>query len=205
MLHAEACGRRIHRSDPRLIARPVMLMLLVLAFDAGPSPTARSPGAHRPADMPQADELAEWENEGGRITPHNPQDTPVPQVTGLADPQQPVPLPRSEHRMAVVDAFPLGRADPSEPTTIRLSGELDMFTSPELHSRLLDILKSSSSLLVLDLSAVSFCDASGLAVIVGIQQRARRLGISLALAAPRPFMTKLLHITGLDRTLPIVV
>ncbi|MFI7127898.1 STAS domain-containing protein [Nonomuraea sp. NPDC050153] len=204
-------GRRVRADCPHLIARPAMLMLLALAFHAGPDPAARSPGIHRPAepaepaDTPQIDELAGWENEGGHLTRQNPQDAPVPQVTGEAVRQQPASLPRSEHRMVVVDAFPLGRADPSEPTTIRLSGELDMFTSPELRSRLLDILKSSTSLLILDLSEVTFCDASGLAVMVGVQQRARRLGISLALAAPRPFMTKLLHITGLDRTLPIVV
>ncbi|MFE0151178.1 STAS domain-containing protein [Nonomuraea sp. NPDC059007] len=49
-----------------------------------------------------------------------------------------------------------------------------------------------------------FCDASGLAVLVGIQHRARPLGITVALTAPRPFMSRLLRMTGLDRSLPVM-
>ncbi|WP_223167824.1 STAS domain-containing protein [Nonomuraea sp. SYSU D8015] len=67
------------------------------------------------------------------------------------------------------------------------------------------MLHYSTSLLVLDLSEVSFCDASGPAVIVGVQRRARRQGIIVALSAPRPSMSRLLRITGLDRGLPMVL
>lgn len=42
------------------------------------------------------------------------------------------------------------------------------------------------------------------AVLVGIQHRARAQGITVALAAPRPYMSQLLRITGLDRSLPMV-
>ncbi|MFI7639021.1 STAS domain-containing protein [Nonomuraea sp. NPDC049400] len=185
-------------ADPDLIAltfagdQPVLL--LVIPSRAGSDPAASTP---------QVDELAEWENEGGHLPRQDPEGSPRRQATGQADRQPPASSPRSEPPKTVIDSFPLGRAVPSEPTTIRLSGELDIFTSPTLRSRLLDVLKSSTSLLILDLSAVSFCDASGLAVMVGIQRRARSMGISLALAAPRPSMTRLLHITGLDRSLPI--
>ncbi|WP_285776530.1 STAS domain-containing protein [Microtetraspora sp. NBRC 13810] len=105
--------------------------------------------------------------------------------------------------LGVPDAFPLGRGDRSASTTVHLSGEIDLLTSPALRERLLAALRSSASLLILDLSGVSFCDASGLAVLVGIQRRARPMGITLALAAPRPHMSKLLRITGLDRHLPV--
>ncbi|MFE3451320.1 STAS domain-containing protein [Nonomuraea sp. NPDC059194] len=106
--------------------------------------------------------------------------------------------------MTVIDASPLGRAGPSAPTTVHLSGEIDIFTSKALRLKLLGALRHSTSLLVLDLSQVSFCDATGLAVMVGIQRRARAQGITLALTAPRPYMSRLLHITGLDRSLPMV-
>jgi hypothetical protein len=56
-------------------------------------------------------------------------------------------------------------------------------------------------LLILDLSRVRFCDASGLAVLVGAQHRAQLLGVTLYLAAPRPQIAKVLRITGLDRGL----
>ncbi|MEU6789947.1 STAS domain-containing protein [Nonomuraea angiospora] len=106
--------------------------------------------------------------------------------------------------MTVIDAAPLGVADPSRPTTVHLSGEIDIFTSAALRGQLMDALHHSTSLLVLDLSEVTFCDAGGLGVLVGVQRRARLMGITLALTAPRPFMSRLLRITGLGRGLRMV-
>ncbi|MBE1588289.1 STAS domain-containing protein [Nonomuraea angiospora] len=106
--------------------------------------------------------------------------------------------------MTVIDTAPLGVANPSSTTTVHLSGEIDIFSSAALRRRLLNTLHYSTSLLIIDLSQVSFCDAGGLAVLVGIQHRARRMGITLALRAPRPFMSRLLRTTGLDRGLPMV-
>ncbi|GHE27095.1 hypothetical protein GCM10017673_31410 [Streptosporangium violaceochromogenes] len=106
--------------------------------------------------------------------------------------------------MTVIDTAPLGVADQSRPTTVHLFGEIDIFTSAALRRRLMSTLHSSTSLLILDLSQVLFCDACGLAVLIGIQRRARPMGITLALTAPRPFMSRLLRITGLDRSLPMV-
>ncbi|WP_214104045.1 STAS domain-containing protein [Acrocarpospora catenulata] len=106
--------------------------------------------------------------------------------------------------MNVIDPSPLGLAGPSAPTIIRLSGDIDILTSPELRQRLTSTLSYSTSLLILDLSGVTFCDASGLSVLVGIQNRARTMGITLALTAPRPSMSQLLRNTGLDRSLPMV-
>jgi anti-anti-sigma factor len=99
---------------------------------------------------------------------------------------------------------PLEVAAPSIPTPVRLSGEIDIFTSMALRRRLLNALRYSTGMLVIDLSDVLFCDASGLGVLVGIQHRARARGIVLALTGPRPYMSRLLHITGLDRSLPVV-
>ncbi|SEK59066.1 STAS domain-containing protein [Nonomuraea pusilla] len=115
-----------------------------------------------------------------------------------------VPVLRSERPVTVIDVFPLGRADPSAPTVIRLTGEIDAFSSAALRRRLLGVLQSSTSLLILDLSALTFCDAAGLAVLVGVQRRARPMGVTLALAAPRPYLSRLLHVTGLDRSLPVL-
>ncbi|HEY5987802.1 MAG TPA: STAS domain-containing protein, partial [Streptosporangiaceae bacterium] len=46
-----------------------------------------------------------------------------------------------------------------------------------------------------------FCDASGLAVLVGTARRARLLGGEMRLAAPAPAVAAALRITGLDRQL----
>ncbi|MEV1242428.1 STAS domain-containing protein [Nonomuraea sp. NPDC050022] len=108
--------------------------------------------------------------------------------------------------MTITHAVPLPRAvGASAPTTIQLSGEIDIFTSKELRQSLVAALTTSTSTLIIDLSGVSFCDATGLGILVGIQHRARAQGITLALAGPRPFMLNLLRVSGLDRSLPIVV
>lgn len=97
------------------------------------------------------------------------------------------------------------RADPAATTVVRLSGEIDIFTTKAMRQRLLKALRRTSGGLVVNLSQVTFCDAGGLGVLVGIQQRARREGVTFALAAPRPQMTRLLRITGLDRSLPTML
>jgi len=84
-------------------------------------------------------------------------------------------------------------------TIARLAGELDIATTPALRERLLSVFSPGVRLLIIDLSGVSFGDVSGLAVLVATQRRARRLGITVRLAAPRPQVARLLRITGLDQ------
>ena len=88
-------------------------------------------------------------------------------------------------------------------TIAELSGDLDLASAPDLREQLLGLLRPGTSRLVLDLSRVSFCDASGLAVLVGASHRARMLGGFLRLAAVSPATDRVLHLTGLDRHLSI--
>jgi len=88
-------------------------------------------------------------------------------------------------------------------TIARLDGELDIATTPALRERLLSVFRPGVRLLVIDLSGVSFCDVSTLAVLVATQRRAGRLGIAVRLACPRPQMARLLRITGLDQCFTI--
>ncbi len=81
----------------------------------------------------------------------------------------------------------------------RLEGDLDIAATPVLRERLLSMLGPGVRLLVIDLSGVAFCDVSALAVLIGMQRRARGLGITVRLAAPRPQLAKLLRVTGLDQ------
>jgi anti-anti-sigma factor len=88
-------------------------------------------------------------------------------------------------------------------TIARLRGDLDAATAPALRERLAALLRLHMRPLVLELSELSFCDAAGLAVLIGTQRRASSLGITLLLAAPRPPVAKVLRATGLDRNLSI--
>jgi len=90
-------------------------------------------------------------------------------------------------------------------TIARLRGDLDVATAPALRERLAGLLRlrMPMPLLVLDLAEVWFCDAAGLAVLIGTQRRATSLGITLRLAAPSSQVAGVLHATGLDRSLRI--
>jgi anti-anti-sigma factor len=84
-----------------------------------------------------------------------------------------------------------------------LSGGLDGTRATALREQLLRMLRPAASRLVLDLSLVSHVDASGLAVLVGTERRARLLGGSLRLAAVKPTVVMAVRAAGLDRVLEI--
>lgn len=91
----------------------------------------------------------------------------------------------------------------SDVTIAEVVGELDIASAPALREQLLGLLRPGSSRLVIDLSKVTLCDASGLAVLVGTDRRARLLGGFLRLAAISPLVGEALQITGLHRTLAV--
>src|SRR5579872_714768 len=109
---------------------------------------------------------------------------------------------RPDARENTMTALP-GGARGEGRTFVRLSGALDIEGAPALRERLIDVLHRRPGLLVLDLSQVPSCDASGLAVLIGTQRRARLLGIMMRLAAPSLPVTRLLRSTGLDRSFTI--
>ena len=86
---------------------------------------------------------------------------------------------------------------------VALGGELDLASAPTLRDRFLGVLRPGTCRLIVDLSRVDFCDASGLAVLVGTNRRARLLGGVLRLAAPTPPTIEALRSTGLDLHLDI--
>jgi anti-sigma B factor antagonist len=88
-------------------------------------------------------------------------------------------------------------------TIAAISGDLDIASVPALRLQLLGLLRPDASRMVADLSGVTFCDASGLAVLIGVSRRARLLGGVLRLAAPSPPVVTVLRLTGLDRQFEI--
>ena len=84
-------------------------------------------------------------------------------------------------------------------TIVALTGSLDICGAAALREQLLGVLRADANRLVIDLSGVRYCDASGLAVLVGTARRVRLLGGFLRLAAPAPTVAAALRITGLDR------
>jgi anti-anti-sigma factor len=84
-----------------------------------------------------------------------------------------------------------------------LGGELDIMAASTLRGKLLAMLSPAASRLLVDLSAVSYADASGLAVLVATGRRAGLLGGFLRLVSPSPEAADALAVTGLDQHLDI--
>lgn len=83
---------------------------------------------------------------------------------------------------------------------IRIEGELEAFGAPDLKQQLFACLDSGFSRLILDMSACTFVDSTGLSVLVDALKHAG--GCELALAAVSPEISHILHIVGLDHVLP---
>ncbi|SPL94038.1 anti-sigma factor antagonist [[Actinomadura] parvosata subsp. kistnae] len=52
--------------------------------------------------------------------------------------------------------------------------------------------------MVIDMSAVDFCDSTGMNVLLSALKRMKEQGGALEVAAPRPAVRKILQVTGLD-------
>jgi anti-anti-sigma factor len=90
---------------------------------------------------------------------------------------------------------------PNGAVIVALGGDLDIASAPTVRERLLSLLRPDTCRLVIDMSAVRYADASGLAVLVSTQRRAVLLGGTLRLAALRPEVARVLAVTGLSRHL----
>src|ERR1700733_8298136 len=82
-------------------------------------------------------------------------------------------------------------------------GELDIVSAPAVRERLLSLLGADATHLVVDMSAIRYADASGLAVLVSTTRRTVLLGDTLRLAALRPEVAGVLTAAGLGRDLAV--
>ncbi|GAA4101050.1 STAS domain-containing protein [Nonomuraea soli] len=106
--------------------------------------------------------------------------------------------------MSIIDTASHTWPSAATPTHLQLSGDIDIFTTDRLRQRLISTLAYSTDLLVLDMSRVTFFGAGGLGVLIGVQARAQRQGITVALTGIPPRVARLLRITGLNHRFPTI-
>jgi anti-anti-sigma factor len=88
-------------------------------------------------------------------------------------------------------------------TIVAIHGGLEQATAASLRERLLIALHRTTLPMIVDLSGVSSGEAAGLAPLIGARRRGQLRGISVSLAAPRPYLARLLRTTGLHRAFDI--
>ena len=87
-------------------------------------------------------------------------------------------------------------SDDSGPV-LRLSGEVDIQTSPVLDEQLRSVLGEGATSIVIDLADVTFLDSTGLSVLVAGLKRCQKVGGTVRLVSLRPNVRRVLEITGL--------
>ena len=85
----------------------------------------------------------------------------------------------------------------------RTSGELDAYSAPQLRKVLDEVLDGSIPCVVVDLSATSFIDSTGLGVLVGAARRAKTQGAEVILDSPSHSVHRVLQITGLSLSIRV--
>ncbi|MFE4633594.1 STAS domain-containing protein [Streptomyces sp. NPDC056773] len=91
----------------------------------------------------------------------------------------------------------------SQRVLARVRGEIDMDDADGLRKNLTTALVSSRDGLDVDLSAVTFCDSSGLHVLLDLNRLALEAGKSLVLTALSRPVARLLRLTGTQHTLTV--
>jgi anti-sigma B factor antagonist len=89
----------------------------------------------------------------------------------------------------------------SDSYLVRVTGELDLYTAPQLDNELEGIIRDGAAHVVVDLRDAPFLDSSGLGVLLGAAHRLGKDGLVLTGLGPEP--RRVLELTGADRLLTV--
>ncbi|HEY3331363.1 MAG TPA: STAS domain-containing protein [Capsulimonadaceae bacterium] len=82
---------------------------------------------------------------------------------------------------------------------IYVSGDLDTQSAPLLRKALWDLLLNGSQVILLQIDGVEYVDSSGLGILVAALRYANEISGTVAIACPKPRVSRVLRITGLDK------
>lgn len=87
--------------------------------------------------------------------------------------------------------------------TLLICGEIDCYTGPGLHARLLNVVDDTDRPMVMDMAGVPFCDGSALRTMFAVQRYCGERGLPLAVVGLRPYVEKLFRTFDLHLTIPL--
>ena len=88
--------------------------------------------------------------------------------------------------------------------TIAVRGELDVETAPNLEAAFEKAFASRPRRIAIDLSALEFCDSSGLRVLVTAHRRCVDGDVELGISPPTGQAVEALRVSGLADVLPLI-
>lgn len=88
-------------------------------------------------------------------------------------------------------------------TLIRVSGYLDISTSPRLREKILEVAEEAPPVLLIDLGPIEFLDSSALGVILNGWKLLQAEGSTLGVISPQQRITKIFEITALNLSIRV--
>lgn len=86
-----------------------------------------------------------------------------------------------------------------------LSGEIDHHNARQLREELdRHIINQRPTELVMDMSAITFMDSSGIGLIMGRCRLMNECGGKLTVQSPQPYIKRVLYLSGIERIVTIV-
>lgn len=86
---------------------------------------------------------------------------------------------------------------------LKTSGEIDLYSSPQLRDALMKAITKADGAVQIDLSEVTYMDSSGVAVLVEGLKAAGKKRLEYTLVAPSQPVLKVLQLSRLDRVFTI--
>jgi anti-anti-sigma factor len=104
-----------------------------------------------------------------------------------------------------MDRHPLAfrSAQDADESSLAVAGEIDMSTAESFYERARALIDAKTSVLILDLGDVTFCDSLGVAALVRIYKYAVAAGCRLRLTNLRTHVAHILEISGLDQVFEV--
>lgn len=82
---------------------------------------------------------------------------------------------------------------------LKLIGEVDIYTSPDFKSVLLEVINEKNADVILDGEELVYMDSTGLGVLISGLKKLKEKGKNIILINIRPNINKLFDITGLNK------
>ncbi|MFB7645979.1 MULTISPECIES: STAS domain-containing protein [unclassified Streptomyces] len=84
-------------------------------------------------------------------------------------------------------------------TVLAVAGELDHHTAPQLSRLIQDTAFGPEAPVLIELSGLTYCDSTGITVLIGADRRARQAEAPLSLVGVNPELMHVFRIIGLDQ------
>jgi anti-sigma B factor antagonist len=105
-------------------------------------------------------------------------------------------------RMSGLVWLQVGFSTQADQAIVTLAGELDIASTGIVGRRLSALIDEGFTRIVIDLSELVFCDATGLGILIKTAVRAAQRGGWLRVTTAGPMIDRIIGITGLRRVLP---